>query len=147
MNTNVKVIRRTIHLRNRNVDNSVTPKGGATITCEYNKESGQLDFAIALCSKKDVFSKSRGRLISESRLNFFMNNPEKYLKLAYSSVVPKDVRFINVISAKVLDLLEGVEEIVEESEEISNLQDFQVIAEVAIEYSRKQIAELHPTGY
>lgn len=140
---NENVIHRIIHLRDRNANGVVQPKGGATISCRYDKETKVLDFAVALCSRKDAFSKKLGRQISEGRLQFFLKHPEGYHKLAYSSEVPTDVRFINVINAKVRDLLddEDAGDVVDWSEDIGNLQDFSRFAEDTIEYTRKRVAQ------
>jgi len=137
------VIRRTIHLRSRNGDDSVAPKGGATVTCEFNKETGNLDFAIALCSKKDIFCKKLGRTISEGRLENFLKNPEGVHKLVYFTTVPENTRFLTAINFKVKDLLDDIHC----SEELGNVKSLQKLVEDTVEFTQKKVVQLHPAGY
>lgn len=55
---------RYAHLR------TITEKGGLTIAYHSeSKDAPTIRYAIAECSKKDVFDKAKGRLIAEGRLN------------------------------------------------------------------------------
>jgi len=138
------VIRRTIHLRDR-VNDVVQPNGGATVTCDYNKNTRVLDFAISLCSKKDSFCKQKGRIISEGRLsNWLGNDTFQHHKFVYSVTVPENVRFLTIIDETVGKFVSGNDKFANEvmdNTEYCNLKDFKKFSESSINFQRKQVVE------
>lgn len=57
-----------LHLRDRNQDGSVEPRGGITYAFQEYDE-GHILFAVAYCSTKDNFNKRYGRAKASGRLN------------------------------------------------------------------------------
>jgi len=58
-----------LHIRHYTPEGKMDPRGGFTVAFERNPvDSTMLHFAMAKCSKKDVYNKKRGRQVAEGRL-------------------------------------------------------------------------------
>ena len=60
------------HIRTDKINGDVQPKGGETVA--YIRIEDSIYSASSLCSKKDIFSKERGRVISSGRLVKFLTH-------------------------------------------------------------------------
>jgi len=141
--TKDNVLRRTIHLRER-LNGVVQPTGGATVTCDYDKDTKQLRFAVALCSTKDGFCKKKGRLISQGRLvtGFVADDPYTMIaghRFVFRATVPENVRFVNVIYDTIQDVLKNDKWIKEP--DVSNLEDIAYLCEDTIHYTTQKYTE------
>jgi hypothetical protein len=58
---------RWLHIRRRDKQGNLTPKGGMTVA--YDLEEGIVFFAVAKCSKKDHYCRKTGRSISQGRFD------------------------------------------------------------------------------
>lgn len=56
------------HLRVKNEDGTISPKGGLSCGWIINKEKNELRFAFAACSIDDNFNKSTARFLISNRL-------------------------------------------------------------------------------
>lgn len=58
-----------LHIRHYTPDGKLDPRGGFTVAFERNSvDASLLHFAMAKCSKKDVYNKKRGRQVATGRL-------------------------------------------------------------------------------
>ena len=104
-----------------------------------------MDFAIALCSKKDSFCKKKGRIISEGRLSKWLENDQfTHHKLVYSITVPENVRFLTSINDTVINFVSGTNDFaneVMENTEYCNLKDVKKLKITSDDF-RKAIEEI-----
>jgi len=56
-----------MHIRNHSKDGKLLPHGGFTVAYNINADR-TIEFAVAKCSKLDVYNKHRGREIAAGRL-------------------------------------------------------------------------------
>lgn len=55
------------HLRNYNLDGTVSQYGGSTICTVYDDETQQVSIGYSLCHECDTFNRKLGRTISHGR--------------------------------------------------------------------------------
>lgn len=70
---------RFIHLRNNNIDGSISPNGGMTIAYTRNEKGLVVGWASAKCHIRDNFNKVKGRMKAAGRLlsaHYYNDCPE-----------------------------------------------------------------------
>jgi hypothetical protein len=85
-----------MHYRSVNNDDSINPRGGATIAIHpLNPERAVI--SIALCTTSDVYNKKLGRNIATGRINAFLSGREVSENLVFEIPVVNDIQLKSLV--------------------------------------------------
>ena len=90
-----------IHLRDRNsYNNTINPKGGATIAYQLTEDNKFVTFAFAECHPKDSYNKKQGRLKATKKLE----SPSQAYTLVYEGQRNREI--VQILKERYIEILE-----------------------------------------